>query len=176
MQNWNRYKDAIKWRLLQKLDCSIEEKRKVKRILDSKEYEQFTKADKQFFRKVWIINGVGPSYLLRFWKWIGKVSTFIFFVVDYERHDVNYFVGWTEKDRQKTDDGLLKYSLLSVFELLQKLKFYKNVFVSMFLLLLYTILGVLYIVLVSPFMILVFFAYFAVKAFWSKAFNFVYYQ
>lgn len=176
MQNWTRYKDAIKWRMLQKLNWSFQEKRQVKRLLDSKEYEEFTKKDKQLLKKVWIINGVGPSYLLRLWKWIGKISTFIFFVVDYERHDVNYFVGWTEKDRKKADDGLLKYSLFSVFELLQNLKFWKNIFASMVLLLLYTIIGVLYIVLVSPFMILVFFAYFAVKAFWSKAFNFVYYQ
>lgn len=166
MELWNRYTDTIKWRLLSKLPCSdTKTLRSVKYLFDHKEYDDFTERDKKLLRKVGIINGVGPYSILKYCKLLGKFTTLVFFLVDYQRHDVYYFVGGTEHDRKKSDDGLLKYSLLSVVAMMQKLGFKRNIFLNLLLVFVFTILGAAYTLILSPFMVLVFFAYFMVRAF-----------
>lgn len=175
MKKWNRYNDTIKWRLLRKLKWSSKEKRDVKYILDHYEYENINHKAKKILRKTWVINGVGPQYILKLSKIIGKIITFIFWLVDCERHDVNYFIWWTEKDRKKADDGLLKYSLYSVIKIFERLYFHEKALINIILIFLYLLSSILYFILLFISIFLVLWAYLVLRAFWKKAFNEIYF-
>ena len=174
MEKWNRYPEPIKWKLLWKLSWSRLELREVKYRLDTFEIKDFSEIDFRLFQKVGIINAVWPSYILRFGKWVWRLSNFIFWLVNYKIHDINYFIGGTEEDKKESDDGLLKYGWLSIVEFFKKLNLWNNIFFAAFLVVFYTLICSIYVILLSPAAFLLFFAYFCVRAFGKKSFNYIY--
>ena len=173
MKNWKKYDQNTIDRLLRQLDCIQYEKRKVSRLFYFKEFEYFTEKDWTLLEKVWIIDWVWPGYLLRIF-WIKYITGLIFFSVDYRKHDVNYFIWGSEEDRKTADDGLLKYSILSIFDLLKKFSFTKSLYINIFLFIIYTGIWILYFGTMTIWIAFVILAYFAVRAFWRTSFNYIY--
>lgn len=81
-------------------------KLKIKQILCwNKEYIE---DNFEFLQEVWIINWIWPWYIGSFFR---NLLTKSFKYVRYEWHDIEYWIFGTEKDRKRSDDWLLKYSL-----------------------------------------------------------------
>lgn len=167
---WESYSDEQRQKLLDTLNVSRSKQDLVSNIL-YKEFAAFTDNDWRFLRSVGIVNGVWPGY---FFKALRFLISIVFFAVDYKRHDVNYFIGGTEEDRKTADDGLLKYSVLTLFEVLKKLRFTSYIFINFILAAIYIPLAILYLAATTPFLIIVLFSYIMVRGFWFKnSFNFI---
>lgn len=172
MKIWKKYTRKQRLFLLQKIKWTCKEKFKINKLLLNKNFEQFNKKDWLLLEKVWIVNWVWPWYLLRFF-WIKFITGIIFFSVDYRRHDVNYFMWGDEVDREKADNWLLKYSILSIFNFMKQFSFTENLYKNIFLFILYLGICFTYFFLMNICIILVIFAYFSVRAFWEKSFNYI---
>lgn len=79
-----------------------------------KPIDEITEDDKEILRKEWIINWVGWANIP---KWVRAILTKLFFYLDFEIHDINYWkISFIENKklreemRKKADYGLLKYS------------------------------------------------------------------
>lgn len=166
---WNNYNVDQQKQILNTTNLTPYTKGEVSRILQ-KDFADFTKKDWWTLKAAKIVNGVWPSY---FFKTLRFIISIIFFAVDYKRHDVNYFIGGTEADRKTADDGLLKYSVLTIFEVLNKLKFSNYIFINFILAIICLPLTIIYLAITTPFLILVLFSYIMVRGFWKKSFNFI---
>lgn len=128
--------------------------------LKLKPYSGLTKSDIRFLGLQWVFNWVWPEqygWLLR------QVMTWLFWFLDRERHDFNFFVWWTEKDFKNANWGILKYSFISLaseYKQIWELGLKKLYLCPRFFILL-------------PFKVLVIlFSYNACVKWWRKAFNF----
>jgi len=74
-------------------------------------YSKYTKEDLYLLERQWIINWVGPQ---SYWYFLRAVMTSFFKFLDFPRHDINFWKGWTLNDFHKANWGILKYSFLSL--------------------------------------------------------------
>lgn len=90
---------------------AIEKAMLKRRILKKIPYERYTKYDLIFLERQWIINWVWPENYWFFFRW---VCTHLFYFLDYKRHDVNFWKGWSIDDFKNANWWLLKYSFISL--------------------------------------------------------------
>lgn len=86
--------------------------------LKGRPFESYYIADINFLKKQGIINWVGAEWQ---GEYIRYLMTKIFHFLDFARHDINFWKGWTLKDFNHANWGLLKYSFLSLADEYRKL-------------------------------------------------------
>lgn len=86
--------------------------------------EAFTEEDKQLLRDAWIINWVGGCNLP---KWLRTLMTQLFYYLDFEIHDINYWkLEFIKSDkereikRKEADFWILKYSWIWPIRAIEK--------------------------------------------------------
>ena len=133
--------------------------------------ENYTEDDKEILRNEWIINWVGWSNLP---VWVRIIMTQLFYYLDFEIHDINY---WKltfvldkkerEKLRKKADFWILKYSWIWPIKAIEEFsltgKIIKDLIAFEYMLIKFTL--NLVPMLLSPL------AYMAVRLGWEKAIN-----
>ena len=133
----------------------------------------FTRSDKDYLIRLWIINWVWWSNLP---KWLRFIMTKLFFYLDFEVHDIEYWKLWLEKDlnkqevlRKRADFWLLKYSWMWPLKPIEDYTLHKQVFFKNVYWFIVMVVKFLLYLIPMPISIL---AYVLVRFWWKSAINY----
>jgi hypothetical protein len=133
--------------------------------LKYKKAKLFTNEEKQFLKEKWIINWVWWNNLPKLFR---IILTKLFFYLDFEIHDINYWQLEFRKNkkefRKNADFWLLKYSWISPLSIFKNFKFWENIFLNIFI---FIFSFIKFIILLFP-LIISPFVYFIVRFFWKS--------
>lgn len=124
------------------------EKEAIKKIL-TRDTKQEIEKDFKILKRYWVVNGIWPGYL---WKAMRNIITYLFKGVKSDWHDINYAIWGNFWDRLRADWGLLKYSIISIFQIYRTIYFFEiNPISKLLILLIFSIISVPIQVLIAVF-------------------------
>lgn len=145
------------------LIATTKDKEKIKKILQSNTKKEIEN-NFHILEKYNIINGIWPSYLSKIAR---LIISYLFFGVRYERHDINFGIGWNYEDFHRANYGLLKYSFITVSKNIESIM---NLDINRIL----KLCTLLFTFPFFSFQYLVWFlCYIMIEFYWEKAFRFI---
>jgi len=97
-----------------------------KEFLKTAPFSSFSRADINFLKKIWVINGIGAQYMP---QWMRNLMTWLFWdTLSFHIHDVNF---WQQVWFHKANYWLLKYSFISIannYRNIHKDKWYRKLY------------------------------------------------